>query len=122
MGSIVRIGGQRLADSLRPATGSDGMRASSSTPPPASQDAVPQARKNQPQRAAIASARESLEESGDAHPGLSRGNRYGQQLVGQESQTAIDVYVMRPSPCSPVVDHGYHDQQIGDQARWHRNE
>src|SRR6185437_9531096 len=29
---------------------------------------------------------------------------------------------MRPSPCSPVVDHGYDDQQIGDQARWHRNE
>lgn len=32
----------------------------------------PSGAQNQPQRGAIASARESLEESGDAHPGLSR--------------------------------------------------
>jgi len=57
--------------------GSGGVRASRSTPPvfiisDASQDAVRQAPQNQPQRTAVGSARESLEESGDARPGLSR--------------------------------------------------
>jgi hypothetical protein len=58
------------------AEGIGGVRASSSTPrlliSDASQHASPSGAQNQPQRAAIASARESLEESGDAHPGLSR--------------------------------------------------
>jgi hypothetical protein len=58
------------------AEGSGGVRASSSTPPSSllatRAGRSPSGAQNQPQRAAIASARESLEQSGDAHPGLSR--------------------------------------------------